>query len=90
MCYKVCEEVQWVVEQYGILLFAAGGNKELFLGYPDAALWDFTSRGYDREHCVSLLRVLGSFDSRKATESYIQTALDDLVTQGYLEIINHG
>lgn len=37
-------EIRWVVERHGILLVDSRDNRFLFLGYPEAALWDMIAR----------------------------------------------
>lgn len=82
--YRKAEGVRWSVEVDGITLLREPAGKSLFLGYPDAALWDFLSRGLREREILSRMRALLKSDEAGA-RAEIFRILARLERDGFLK-----
>ncbi len=56
--WTIRPEVRWVVESHGVRILPEDKRAGVWLGYPDAALWDFVDRRLARDRRDRLLAVL--------------------------------
>jgi hypothetical protein len=80
---QIVDGVTWVVEHAGIRVFGPPATSVRFIPYPEAAVWDFVSRGYTPEVIVSKLRHL---DRRLAANApgWVASVLQDWSDDGLL------
>jgi hypothetical protein len=84
--YRAAEHVRWTVEAGGVVLIDGATGVATTLGYPQAAIWDFLTRGEPEEKICAKLCAIASLDPAAAQALVMETvaALRDagLVTRG--------
>ena len=80
--YRCSQGVRWSVATRGIVLVNAAGGTA-FLEYPQAAAWDFVSRGFSFEQTVPLLCAIESLDAEQAGR-FLAASLEEWVEAGFL------
>jgi hypothetical protein len=84
--YRAAEHVRWAVETGGVVLIDSATGAATTLGYPQAAIWDFLTRGESDEEICAKLCAIASLDPAAARALVLDTvaALRDagLVTRG--------
>jgi hypothetical protein len=80
--YRVAPDVRWVVERTTLRLVAAAGLPST-LHYPEAAVWDLVSRGYDIAAASRILAPVAGLDERQA-EALVRVTVDRWVRAGML------
>ena len=84
--YRAAEHVRWTVEAGGVVLIDGATGVATTLGYPQAAIWDFLTRGEPEEKICAKLCAIASLDLAAARALVQETvaALRDagLVTRG--------
>lgn len=81
--YTTGPGIGWVVEENGLLVLDAVNRRELFLPYPEAALWDLLSRHQSLEVVMPVLLAIFKTNST----AYEQWALKEIAlweTNGWL------
>lgn len=81
--YSCHPKVTWVVETHGLLLIHHALDKSLRLEYPEAAVWDFVSQGYEYSRMVYLVAKIASIE-REECDSIIRNCLEKLIAQNFL------
>ena len=79
--YRSGPAVKWTVETTGIRVWGSIDSK--FLDYPEAAIWDFLSRGYDETKILRLLAPIANLDAAACRRLLDQT-LQIWAAQGLL------
>jgi hypothetical protein len=84
--YRAGQHVRWAVEAGGVVLIDGVTGAATTLGYPQAAIWDFLTRGESGERMCAKLCAIASLDPAAAQALVRETvaALRDagLVTRG--------
>jgi hypothetical protein len=80
---RISVGVSWLVEDAGIRVFGPQATSSRLVEYPEAAVWDFVTRGYPLDVIVSRLRCL---DPRLAgnAANWVACVLDGWVDDGLL------
>jgi hypothetical protein len=90
MLFVCAPGISWSVEIYGIRIIDAGGGASCFLEYPEAALWDFMTRGYDFDRVRRLVGLIGGMDP-KGIEGLAAKTLVRWIARGFLvQTDSHG
>ena len=64
--YQAAEHVSWTVEAGGVVLIDCATGAATTLGYPQAAIWDFLTRGEPEEKICAKLCAIASLDPAAA------------------------
>jgi hypothetical protein len=84
--YRAAEHVRWAVETGGVVLIDCATGAATTLGYPQAAIWDFLTRGEPDQQICANLCAIASLTPAAAQALVLETvaALRDagLVTRG--------
>ena len=80
--YRCSQGVRWSVSTGGIALVNAAGETA-FLEYPQAAAWDFVSRGFSFEQAVRMLCTIASLNTEQAGR-FLAASLEEWVEAGFL------
>ena len=80
-------EVQWVVETNSVLLIHRESRQSLELKYPEAAVWDLLTQGYDRVRMKPLISRIMTWDEAK-TEKQIEAILNKLLEAEFIKFSN--
>jgi hypothetical protein len=81
--FRPGEAIRWAVEIDGIVLLNELTGKSIKLTYPQAALWDFISRGDSPNHIPRKLALVASLELA-AAERLAEEAIAGLVRDGFL------
>lgn len=71
--YRVAAGVRWAVEAGGVALVNDSTGTGATLGYPQAAIWDFLTRGEPGERIAARLCVVASLDMAAAQALVLET-----------------
>jgi hypothetical protein len=77
-------DLGWMPGTSGLLLVHSGGGTCHRLEYPEAAIWDFFTRGYNLSRVAALLRYIGGFADESAAARYASERLWDWRRQGWI------
>jgi hypothetical protein len=80
---RIAPGVHWVVGRTSLTLVDASGVART-LGYPDAAVWDFMSRGYPLSEVARLVAAVESVEP-PAAEELVRASVAQWVAGGLLE-----
>lgn len=81
--YRVAPGVHWVVGRATLTVTGANGTA-VTLGYPDAAVWDFVSRGYAVRDVERLIAPLAALEPAAAA-AVVRTAIGKWIESGFLQ-----
>ena len=81
--YRLAAGVSWTVEPGGIFLTHNSGAAVLRLAYPEAAMWDWMSRGEPWEGLIRKTRAAAKLEEADA-ERVVREALRAWVEAGWL------
>jgi len=80
---------RYCVEYNSIVLFDEKNSRSLTLHYPQAAVWDLLSRGFNQEQIIERLTLIGQLTPNHASE-----IIDDfcamLVKEGFAPLLQNG
>jgi hypothetical protein len=82
--------LQWTVESTGLLLVRPDRGVCGVLKYPDAAVWDFVTRGYGLPQIARMTRYIGGFPDEAAARQFVQERLEAWQKSGWLECTPAG
>jgi hypothetical protein len=82
--YRAAPQVSWAVEAGGVLLIDRATGAAVALGYPQAAVWDFLTRGESEERICAMLCAIASLQPEAARTLLLETAAA-LREAGFLE-----
>ena len=71
--YRAAEHVRWAVETAGVVLIDGATGTATTLGYPQAAIWDFLTRGEPVEQICAKLCAIASLDPAAAQALVLET-----------------
>lgn len=74
--YRPAPEVVWNSEPNGVRVTPPSGDS-VKLGYPDAALWDFMTRGIAEGRLILMLRHIGGFPDEAAVRTFVSSRLEE-------------
>ncbi len=80
---RIPSGVQWSVGRKTLTVVGGDGVTKT-LGYPDAAVWDFLSRGYSVSDVTRLVAAVASLEPA-AAEELVRAAVAEWVECGVLE-----
>ena len=80
--YRSAPDLQWTVETTGLLLVRPATGVCQSLKYPEAALWDFLTRGHGLSKVTKMMRYIGGFRDETEAAEYIQDRLRMWVQAG--------
>jgi hypothetical protein len=83
MSGRVPEQVKWAVETTGVALLNCATGAVTTLAYPQAAIWDFLTRGESPERIAALLCPIASLDEAAAAALVAETVAE-LRERGFL------
>ena len=81
--YRVAPGVHWIVGRTALTILDGNGAART-LGYPEAAVWDFVTRGYSLCDVSRLIAPVASLDP-PAARQVVQAAVDGWIASGFLE-----
>jgi len=81
--YRVAEGVYWTVGRTALTIVDPAGVVST-IGYPDAAVWDFVSRGYDPGEVAGLLAAVAAIERAEAA-ALVRSAISRWMAGGLLE-----
>lgn len=81
--YRAAPQVRWAVEAGGVVLIDCATGGATTLGYPQAAIWDFLTRGESSERIAAKLGAIASLDAAAAQALVLETVAA-LREAGYL------
>lgn len=81
--YSCHPEVSWVVENQGLILIHHELEKSLTLHYPEAAVWDLSSQGYNYLRITELMTKIASITTDEANE-IVRNCMEVLARKGFL------
>ena len=84
--YQGARDISWTVETTGLLLMRPGSGVCCRLAYPEAAIWDFVTRGYDLQRVARMIRHIGGFPDDSAAEKYVRDRLRSWLEAGFLVV----
>ena len=88
MKLNIHPQLRWQITQRGVRLFL--NSETVFLEYPQAAIWDFISRGYQLDKTKQLLQHIAALDVDD-TDKLVTEAVQSWLTNKYIEeITNRG
>lgn len=82
--YSCHPKVSWVVEQQGLQLIHHELETCLTLHYPEAAVWDLASQGYNFWSVTDLMTKIASITPDDANQ-IVSNCMDDLTRKGFLQ-----
>jgi hypothetical protein len=71
--HRVAEKVRWAVEAGGVVIINGATGAVTTLGYPQAAIWDFLTRGESRDRICAKLCPIASLDLAAAHALVLET-----------------
>ncbi len=80
---RIPSGVQWIVGRRTLTVVGGDGVTKT-LGYPDAAVWDFLSRGYSVRDATRLVAAVASLEPA-AAEELVRLVVAEWVACGILE-----
>lgn len=81
--YRIAEQVRWAVEAGGVVLIDCATGAATTLGYPQAAIWDFLTRGESGERICAKLCAIASLDP-EAAQVLVRETVAALREEGFL------
>ena len=81
--YRCHPDVVWAVETGGLILIRRDTGKKLILGYPEAALWDFLSRGIPLQRVKRMMVAIAHIE-QKATHKLVNETIGVWTQEGWL------
>ena len=81
--YRVAPGVHWIVGRTALTIVGRSGVAST-IGYPDAAVWDFLSRGYDLGGVADLVSAIAAIEPADA-EHLVRSAVADWMARGLVE-----
>lgn len=88
--YICAPGLQWSVESWGILLIIAERNVSRSFKYPEAAVWDLLTRGFDVAHMASMIYYIGGLPDKIAAAEYVSSRLRAWQEEGLLVVNTQG
>ncbi|MFH1136961.1 MAG: hypothetical protein V1816_12875 [Pseudomonadota bacterium] len=84
MIFNCPPEIEWAVEQEGLLVIDSRSGRSRFLPQPEAAVWDLFSRGRD---CRQVGEIIGAVAGLRPdqVESFILGLVRGWLEAGFLE-----
>ena len=83
--YRVADGVKWAVEAGGVVLIDCATGAGTTLGYPQAAIWDFLTRGESIVSIAAKVCAIASLD-QAASEALVAETVAALREAGFLTI----
>ena len=81
--YYAADQITWAVEESGVVIVNGATGSATTLGYPQAAIWDFLTRGESGERICSKLCAVASLDTT-AAQALLQETVAALRKAGFL------
>ncbi len=81
--YRAAEQVRWAVEAGGVVLIDGATGAATTLGYPQAAIWDFLTRGESSERIAAKMGAIASLDPAGA-QALVEETIAALREAGFL------
>jgi hypothetical protein len=81
--YRIAEEVGWAVEAGGVVIIDRTTGAATTLSYPQAAIWDFLTRGESGERICAKMCTIASLDPA-AARALVKDTVADLREAGFL------
>ena len=79
-------DISWIVDHASVKLINENTNTVKILNYPEAAIWDFITRGYPTEKLILLISKIAYINTSHAT-TIINDTIESLYKQGFLKRI---
>jgi hypothetical protein len=88
--YRAALHVRWVIDNCRIQVVDEKVNRVRQLDYPEAAIWDFVSRGRSLDQTLQMLCAIYPIDTHEA-ERMVRLCLQEWVQDGLvMEEAAHG
>jgi hypothetical protein len=81
--YRCHPDLAWSVENNTTILIRRDTGATSTLGYPEAALWDFLSRGIPLQRIVPLIAAIAGMEKSSA-HAWMAGAIDEWTAAGWL------
>ena len=81
--YRVADGVKWAVEAGGVVLIDCSTGADKTLGYPEAAIWDFLTRGESSAAIAAKVCAIASLD-QAASQALVAETVAALREAGFL------
>ncbi len=81
---RCAPDISWQAESDGIRLLAADRARTLKLGYPEAALWEMSTRGVAGQRAITMMRHIGGFPDEAAASAFIAICMKEWHRLGLL------
>ena len=82
--YRTADHVKWAVEAAGVVLIDRATGAATTLGYPQAAIWDFLTRGESSERIALKMCTIASL-TPEAAQALVLETVAALRQAGFLE-----
>lgn len=82
--WRIARQTAWVVEPHGVALIRLADGRRCELSYPEAAVWDLTTRCRPEEAVCSMLELIAGIGPREA-ETLVNSCLAKWLADGWLE-----